>query len=190
MFKLSTPSSGKVYKLVTPATGLVISVADLKPRIGIFHAEKDVALQSYIEAATELAERFTGRQLLAATWELQLPYWQFEVLLKHFPVTSLTSIKYYDINNVDITIDLNDSDTVVYTIDVEQPVIWLRKTLSVFERPDAIRIRFASGYATGTIPRGIINAICLIAGALYQNPIDSVENLPKASINLLRNYRI
>ena len=178
------------YRLVTPPTGAVITVDDLKPRIGIFHAEKDAALQSYINAAVELAERFTGRQLLSATWELQLPKWKFEVQLKHIPVASLISVKYYDLNNVDTTLDLNDPAQVVAAVNVEQPVVWLRQELSTFERPDAIRIQFTAGYTSGNVPAGIVNAICLIAGAMYQNPVDSVENLPKASIAILRNYRI
>lgn len=179
-----------MYKLVTPPTGLVISVADIKPRIGIFHTEKDTAIQSYIEAATELAEKFTGRQLLAATWELQLPAYQFEIKLKHAPVTSLTHVKYFDINNVEQIITLNNYEQISYIIDSEQPIIWLKENLFLAERPDAIQIRFVAGYATGKIPAGIINAICLIVGAMYQNPIDSVENLPKASTNILRNYRL
>jgi len=179
-----------MYKLITPATGLVISVADLKPRIGIFHAEKDAALQSYIEAATELAERFTGLQLLSATWELQLSAYQYEIPLKHGPVTAISSVKYFDASNTEKPIDKDDYTKIVSLINVEQSIVWLKENPSLAERPDAIKIQFTSGYATGKVPSGIINAICLIASALYQNPIDSVENLPKSSTNILRNYRI
>lgn len=39
------------------------------------------------------------------------------------------------------------------------------------------------------IPDDLMNAILLIASSLFNNPLDSVETLPKASTALLRPYR-
>ena len=40
------------------------------------------------------------------------------------------------------------------------------------------------------VPYDIQAAILLHASALFNNPVDSVETLPKASTNLLRPYRL
>ncbi len=39
------------------------------------------------------------------------------------------------------------------------------------------------------VPDDLMNAILLIASSLFNNPLDSVETLPKASAALLRPYR-
>ncbi len=39
------------------------------------------------------------------------------------------------------------------------------------------------------IPDDLMNAVLLIAASLFNNPLDSVETLPKASAALLRPYR-
>ncbi len=179
------------YKLITPPSGSVISVADVKSQIGIFFDEKDSAIESYIEVAIEVAERFTGRQLLTATWEVRFPCWQYQILLKKCPIQQIVSINYYDLNNQLTEINKNDIDSVAYDLSSEPAVIWFPDRFYTYERPDAVQIRFTSGYDENTkIPKGIISAIVLMVGKRVENPVDSVENLPKASINLLRNYRL
>jgi uncharacterized phiE125 gp8 family phage protein len=179
-----------VYKLITPPSGLVSDIETLKSQIGLFHNEKDAALVSYLKAATELAERFTGRQLLTATWEFRLPYWFYKVCLKKCPVTQIVSVKYYDLKNELQEIDLTDIDQIAYDLAAEPAVIWFHNRFHTCERPDAFQIRFQCGYGEGNIPEGILNAITLMVGKMIENPADTVESLPKASTNILRNYRI
>lgn len=177
-----------MYKLITPATIDPVSVTELKEDIGIYHTEKDNILLMNIKSATDYAERHTGRQLLPATWELHLDVFTEFVCLKKCPVTSVTSIKYFDVNNTEQTL-VADTD---YFVDLTEPaIVQFANVLMVYPRPDAIKIRFASGYANAAaVPSLIKKSIILMAGSLYQNPVDSVENLPKASTNLLRQYRV
>ena len=180
-----------VYKLITSPSGLAVDVTTVKSMIGLYHSEKDDLIESYIKAATDLAERFTGRQLLTATWEVHLPCWRYEVLLKKCPLVSIISIQYYDLGNTLQTIDLADIDSVAYDLSAEPAVIWFPDLFYMYERPDALKIQFTSGYGDASdIPEGIINAIALMVGKMVENPVDTVENLPKASTNLLRNYRL
>ncbi len=50
-----------------------------------------------------------------------------------------------------------------------------------------VSVEHRAGYTP--VPPDMVAAIVLIASSLYTNPLDTVEVLPKASSNLLRNYR-
>lgn len=50
-----------------------------------------------------------------------------------------------------------------------------------------VAVEYRAGYCPA--PPDMVAAIVLIASSLYTGPLDTVEVLPKASSNLLRNYR-
>ena len=52
---------------------------------------------------------------------------------------------------------------------------------------ETVEISVQTGY--DKLPHDIRAAILLMTGKLFDNPSDSVENLPKASTNLLKHYR-
>uniref|UniRef100_UPI0026DBD0BD hypothetical protein n=1 Tax=uncultured Butyricimonas sp. TaxID=1268785 RepID=UPI0026DBD0BD len=52
---------------------------------------------------------------------------------------------------------------------------------------ETVEMTIQTGY--NLLPYDIRAAILLMAGKLFDNPSDSVENLPKASTNLLKHYR-
>jgi uncharacterized phiE125 gp8 family phage protein len=177
-----------MYILITPATALPVSVEELKQNIGIFHTEKDSVLAIYLQSAVDYAERFTGRQLMPAVWELQIDTFYEYLKISKAPFISLVSIKYYDSENVLQTLvsgtDFDDCSS-------NPALIHFKTDFVLYDRPDALQIRFNAGYANAAaVPAMIKAAIILMAGKMYDNPIDSVENLPKASTNLLRQYRI
>ena len=62
---------------------------------------------------------------------------------------------------------------------------------NVYERADAIEIKFKAGYGTGAgdVPEAIKTAILLIIGFMYEKREDTVSRLPKASEYLLDPYR-
>jgi len=180
-----------IYKLITAPTDEVIPIDVIKPQIGLFHNEKDAYISDYIKTAVELVESFTGRQLLTATWEAHFPCYRPEIFLKHCPVQEILSVKYYDLNNNLIELDLKDIDSIAYDLAAEPARLWFNNIFYTYERPDAIQIQFKAGYENvKLIPSVIIHAIIMMVGKMVENPVDSVENLPKASTNLLRNVRI
>jgi len=177
-----------MYILITPATSQPVTVAELKQNIGIFHTEKDTMLDLYIKSAVDFAERYTGRQLMPAVWELQMSTFYEFLKISKAPFISLVSIKYYDSANVLQTL-VSGTDFDVCSSD--PAIIQFKTDFVLYDRPDALQIRFNSGYANAAaVPALIKAAIILMAGKMYDNPIDSVENLPKASTNLLRQYRL
>lgn len=177
-----------MYILITPAESEPVTVEQVKENCGIFHSEKDAMILLYIQSAVDFAERFTGRQLMPAVWELKMgTYCEFLEISKA-PFISLVSIKYYDADNVLRTLTV-DVDFVVCSSD--PAIIQFKTDFVLYDRPDALQIRFNSGYANAeAVPPLIRDAIILLASKRYDNPTDSVENLAKASTNMLRHYRI
>jgi uncharacterized phiE125 gp8 family phage protein len=177
-----------MYVLITPASALPVSVDELKQNIGIFHTEKDSILSVYLQSAIDYAERFTGRQLMPAVWELQISTFYEYLKISKAPFISPVSIKYYDANN---TLQTLVSGTDFDVCSSNPAIIHLKTEFTLYDRPDALQIRFNAGYANAaSVPAMIKAAIILMAGKMYDNPIDSVENLPKASTNLLKQYRL
>jgi len=177
-----------MYILIIPATAQPVTVSELKNNIGIFHTEKDAILELYIASAVDYAERFTGRQFMPAVWELQTDTYYEYFKISKAPFVSIVSVKYYDANNALQTL-VADTDYIVSS--TNPAIIQFLSDFVLYDRPDALQIRFNAGYANAAAVPALIKAsIILIAGKMYESPIDSVENLPKASTNLLRQYRL
>lgn len=174
---------------VLPPSGTVTTVENIKLRIGIYHNERDSVILSHIKAATDIAEQFTGRQLLLSTYQLVLPKFESYLYLPKPPLNQIIAIRYFDETDTQQNIDPNDRTKVQIAKDtIGRSILLFSEVLPTADRIDAVTIEFEAGYNSG-IPDGIMNAICLMVGGLYQNPVDSVEALPKASTNILRHYR-
>ena len=70
---------------------------------------------------------------------------------------------------------------------VEGAVVNGSKVLLPVVPGSTVEMTVRTGYLL--LPHAIRAAILLMTGKLFDNPSDSVENLPKASTNLLKHYR-
>jgi uncharacterized phiE125 gp8 family phage protein len=103
--------------------------------------------ETLIPAATSEAEKFTHRKLMPQTWELVLdafPVSDFPIGC--LPVRSITSVKYYDGENV-----LQTLSTSYYTLDADTLPGWVRLDPdytwpSTREMKNAVIVRFEAGY--------------------------------------------
>tara|TARA_R100001443_G_scaffold117452_1_gene142999 strand:+ start:8072 stop:8728 length:657 start_codon:yes stop_codon:yes gene_type:complete len=116
-----------------------------------------------------------------------------QIVLPYAPLDSITHIKYYDSSNTQITWTEN-TDYSVHTFINQKGFVEIQKSISfptVYDRADAIEIKFKAGYGTGAsdVPEAIKSAILLIIGFMYEKREDSVSRLPKASEYLLDPYR-
>lgn len=116
-----------------------------------------------------------------------------QIVLPKSPVSSVTSITYYDNNNASQTwtntnynvINPENQKGIIETVDgVDYP--------SIYSRGDAITITFVSGYgaAASDVPEPIKQAVLLIIGNLYEKREDMVRKLPTTSEYLLEPFRI
>ena len=116
-----------------------------------------------------------------------------QIVLPYAPLASITHIKYYDSANAQQTWT-EDTDYSVHKFINQKGFIEIINGISypnVYERADAIEIKFKAGYGTGAsdVPEAIKTAILLIIGFMYEKREDSVSRLPKASEYLLDPYR-
>lgn len=124
----------------------------------------DTLAEMHVKAALDSAERETGclflqSQLVITTRE--------QCVTGIYPIISVASV----------TLNGEDIDYTTYDGRIE------------FDNPDAgeVVINCVAGYDYP--PELVQSAIYLIATRLFTNPMDSVEQLPKASTNLLKQYR-
>jgi uncharacterized phiE125 gp8 family phage protein len=140
-----------VHKLITPPSEQPVILADLvSVHIKVDDTSEEASLiNEYIKAATELVEDLIQRQLMQATWELQMSDWLeldcdgYLRLLKA-PLVSVTSVKYYDAAGTDTT--LATSEYQVDTASLPGRIRFIGEKPETFDRPDAIRILYVAGY--------------------------------------------
>lgn len=149
-----------------------MTLAEAKRQLRVDLSEDDSLIQDVlIPAATAHAETFLNRRLMPQTVELRMdrfPPRGFSLGVD--PVRSITSVKYYDLDNVDTTLS-----TSVYETDLTEFAAWIQPTVdqgwpNVYPRIHSVRIAMAAGFAdAAAIPKSIKQAILLHVAHLYEN---------------------
>ena len=175
--------------------GEVLSRTFIKKYLKIDFTDDDDLIDEMNKSARLWAEKYTGRQLISATWELYLD--RFDDLIEVYPapVSDVVSIKYYDTDG-----DLQTLSEDNYVVDtVSEPA---RITLApdctwpdTQDRTNAVVIRYVSGWTdAGSVPRPIRQAIMLTIAHLYENrqaiTKDVYHKLPMGADYLLDIYKV
>lgn len=160
--------SSKVLLITGPSVE-PITRAEVKESQRITDCVLDDVLDRYIEAAREYAEDRTRIAMIDQTWELVM--YEFPVLHECISLcknpTSITSIKYYDLNNVEQTWDSNNYQLDLYS---NPPKIRLAADVdewpSTYDRWDGVKIQFVAGFgASGDdVPTRLKQAMHLTVG--------------------------
>ena len=88
------------YKLKTKPSAEAISLTEAKAHLRVSVSSEDDLINDLIVAARQWTERYCRRAFLTQTWELYLDCFpDDEILLEKSPVSSVTSVKYYDEDN-------------------------------------------------------------------------------------------
>ncbi len=143
-------------------------------------------------AARELLEHRTGRQLVSATWALYLDEFPEYFELLPCPVTAVTSITYYDI------------DDALQTLDAESYIVDLKSTPArvvldpsyywptTYPKPNAVTVTFTAAFAT--IPERLKLAIKWLVAHWYKNresaTKDKLNDIPYGVESIIRQTRI
>jgi len=176
-------------RVITPATADAVTLALIKQncRLEVEDATQDGLLKLLLSAATEEFEQQTSRQLCIATWELVLPGFVAEVFLEKTPLRSIASVKYFDTNNVEQTLDASLYDA---NKDAHPAQVLFKEMPATYERHDAVIIRFDAGYDNDKVPEDIQLAITVYVTQRYLTPGNHVDNLPTYFTRQVRNNRI
>lgn len=139
------------YKLITPPAEYPVVLGDLvSVHIKVNETDDEANLiTEFIKTATELVEDYIQRQLMQATWEYQMADFckldaQGYLTLWKAPLVSITSVKYFDSDNEEQT--LAPSEYQVDTTSLPGRIRFNGNIPGVYDRPDAVKIRFVAGY--------------------------------------------
>lgn len=175
--------------LVTAATELPVSVAEMKDRSRISTSSEDALIAEMLEEATRAAEEYTWSRFISQTWDAYCDrFADLKNGLPYPPASSVTSVTYVDTDGDTQTVS---TDTWELGEEMGIGVVRLKYDQSwptdVRSHSDAVIVRLICGYgAASAVPQGIKAAIILHAGAAYEcrEQFDS----PRAFCNLLGPY--
>lgn len=185
--------------LVTAATFEPITTQEAKDHLRVAHDDDDIEIGVMVRTATTIAEALTGMRLCSQTVDIIADNWEAladpnnrEILrLSVAPVTSVSSVKYYDGDDADTTMSSTlywtDTNSVPARIQVKSS--WP----STNERIGNIRIRCVVGYSSkNAVPPHFKSAIKLIVGHLYENREQvtdlNLRELPMGIYDLLQSH--
>lgn len=127
-----------------------IDVAELKAHARIDHGNDDADLDKLIGYVTSDVETFLGWQLAQATWRIDADTFEAGKVLRPLPapLIAVTSIAYYDPNNV-----LTTWDAANYEVDNRSLPARIRPVEGVSwpstkRRFSAVQVTFTAGHAT------------------------------------------
>jgi uncharacterized phiE125 gp8 family phage protein len=152
-----------------PPAGEPVTTTEAKAHLKIASTLEDEQIAGFIKSARALAESYTGRQFLTATWALKLddfPSWEIEA--KPTPLIAVSSIVYVDSDGDATTLDAAD-----YQVSAYQGLITPAYGESwpiTRSQMDAVTVTFTAGYGTADdIPQTVRQAILMQVGEWVMN---------------------
>jgi uncharacterized phiE125 gp8 family phage protein len=171
-----------------------VTLADARAHCRIDDSESDAMLATYILAARQYIEAWTGRVLITQRWDLKLDSFPSRIVIPNPPLSSVVSITYVDTAGATQTLAANQYQVgkgdLFGFIDRAYGVSWP----ATRDQADAVTVRFEAGYGTnpGDVPEPLRLAILLLVGHWNENR-ETVGNitteLPFTVAALLQPYR-
>ena len=163
---------------VTDSADEVITAADAKAHLreDLVSVSNDAYIDTLIRTARHAAEARTGRTLLPVTWRLTFDAFPSIIRLEHPPVTAVTTLKYYDSDGVQQTMDADDYQVALGTEPGRIVPAYGTSWPATRWRPDAVEVVFVAGYANAAaVPLPIVHWMKLAIGEMYANRSRSNE---------------
>ena len=156
--------------ILTGPTQEPITLAEAKKQCELSPSDTahDDHLRELITAAREQWEHDTDSCCLAQTLYVHTDEFDDEICLPKRPITSITSIQYYDLTNT-----LQTLASSVYSLNPterELEIAYLQVWPPTIDRWDAVKITYVAGYATpADVPSIHKSAIKLLIGHYFEN---------------------
>jgi len=143
------------------------SVNELKAHLRIDHSDQDALLFSKLKAATAEVENYIQQTVIARGFTLMLPEFDDEIVLRPGPALSVTSVKYYDSDNTQQTLDAAN-----YELRRENALSRITPVgdwPTIYSRKDAVEIIYSAGLAASAVevPPEIKEAVLMRAATRY-----------------------
>ena len=178
-----------------------VTLVQAKEQLNIDAGEDvdDSYLSGLIEAARDVVEIETGRQLMTATWKLttdQFPAGRQSMWLPKPPLQSITTVSYKEAD-AGVATTWSSSNYNVST-EREPGLVWPvygSTWPSTRHEGDEVTITYVTGYTSAAlVPSGIKHAILLLIAHWNAHREESAEaspsRIPAGAARLINNWRI
>lgn len=146
-------------ELVTGADVAPVSRETVKEHLHVEHTEHDDLIDTYIAAETAFAESFTGRALVAQTWDYYQDAFPGEsdnlqyVRLPLGKVLSVSAVYYLDADGAEQTWDAANYDVDLASVPARISLAANASWPTTYDGFNAVRVRFTAGTQdTGVSP--------------------------------------
>lgn len=205
-----------MYPYPRLASPVVISPPEIEPvsleemkrhmRIDEDQTDEDDDIETFITAARDYVEQYTGRTLIDTTWELGFEgYPEWQIFLVRPPILSIVSFVYTNSDGTETTLaadqyTLDRSDLLTPRLVPAYNVYWP----STRWQPSSLKIRYRAGYVDRTgsptegpelVPAGLRAAVKMLAAHLFENREATKEGqqlheVPFGVLSLCRPFRV
>lgn len=158
-------------RTTSPAT-TPVSLTEVKAHCRVDGTDSDAVLTILLNAAVDHLDGWTGilgRALVTQTWRQDYCSFTTPLRLAVGPVASVTSVTYYDTDNVQQTLAntvyalRNDAQGARLDLKVDQ--VWP----AYYARADAVSVTYVAGTAAADVPASIKAAILLLVSHWNEN---------------------
>ncbi len=196
LFRIASIGKPNVIKLLSRTSGLPVTLAQVKNQLFIPTATTtwDNQLTLLINSAVLYFEK-QRQVLIKSTWTGYYNTFPLHsLLIKKAPLISISSIKYYDSDNVQQTVNSSDYYTTVenyysyimFNSDFSRPV--------TYNRPQAVEVEFIVGLCTDDLdcPPDIQQGILMYLSFMWENKGDSANTakIPSVINELFFPYKV
>ena len=175
----------------TPAAVIDLAAAKRQLRIDPIITYDDTRITEIIDEATAYASSYMSKRIGEQTVTLYCPEFITDIEDVISPVSAITSIKYFDVDGNEQT--LNNTDYKLYKIDeyTNRLVYTAAELPQLYSQRDErlVTITATVGYTTTTLPNDIRSGIMLLISYLFENRNDSPDEKVRASQTILRRYK-
>lgn len=154
---------------------LPVSVALLKDQLRIEwdNTDSDRLLDVCIRMAVDEVERYIESPIINRDYVMTFTTWPDAIEISNWPLVSLTSIEYYDSNNVLQTLAAAD-----YSLSLDKATPTISPASSwpaVYGRADAIIVKYQAGWADSAdnVPPLLRGAVMMRAATRFEMPVES-----------------
>lgn len=150
-----------------------VTLAEAKSHLRVDTTDDDDIITALIQAAREWCEEFQNRSYLEQTWQLWLDAWpdDDEIVLPRPPLQSVTSVKYYDTDDTEYTLDSSNYIVDAYSEPGRIVLAYGKTWPSTTLRPaNAVVVEYVAGNSEATsVPQRVKQAILLLVGHWYEH---------------------
>ena len=163
------------YILITDAVSEILTLSDIKTFLRIDGSDYDTILTPFIKISRQIGEKITGRDFVEKEYKAFLDYFPscYGIEIRKSKLKSITSIQYYDVNNILQTLSPNDY---YFTNDSGYSSIYINNDKSfpnTYNRKQAVIITFKVDYPN--FPATLKQAMLSVCAYLFENAGDCVN---------------